>query len=74
MSTVIMVLTSHDGHGALGRPTGAWLEELATPYLAFLDAGADERLCAAAPDIALMGSAWALSACLPAIGGTAGLS
>jgi putative intracellular protease/amidase len=37
---VLMVLTSHDQLGDTGRKTGFWLEELATPYYAFKDAGA----------------------------------
>ena len=41
MSTVLMVLTSHDQLGNTGRKTGFWLEELAAPYYAFKDAGAD---------------------------------
>lgn len=48
MSTVVIALTSHDGDGALGRPTGAWFEELATPYWAFLDAGHDVTLASVA--------------------------
>jgi putative intracellular protease/amidase len=36
-----MVLTSHDELGNTGRKTGFWLEELAAPYYAFKDAGAD---------------------------------
>jgi putative intracellular protease/amidase len=38
---VLMVLTSHDQLGNTGRKTGFWLEELATPYYAFKDAGAE---------------------------------
>ena len=37
---VLMVLTSHDQLGDTGRKTGFWLEELAAPYYAFKDAGA----------------------------------
>ena len=37
---VLMVLTSHDQLGNTGRKTGFWLEELAAPYYAFRDAGA----------------------------------
>lgn len=37
---VLMVLTSHDQLGSTGRKTGFWLEELAAPYYAFRDAGA----------------------------------
>jgi putative intracellular protease/amidase len=36
-----MVLTSHDTLGDTGRKTGFWLEELAAPYYAFLDAKAE---------------------------------
>ena len=36
-----MVLTSHDELGDTGRKTGFWLEELAAPYYAFKDAGAE---------------------------------
>lgn len=38
---VLMVLTSHDQLGSTGRKTGFWLEELAAPYYAFKEAGAD---------------------------------
>ena len=38
---ILMVLTSHDELGSTGRKTGFWLEELAAPYYAFLDAGAE---------------------------------
>ncbi len=38
---VLMVLTSHDRLGDTGRKTGFWLEELAAPYYAFKDAGAE---------------------------------
>ncbi|WP_460126072.1 type 1 glutamine amidotransferase domain-containing protein [Pseudomonas sp. S2_C03] len=38
---VLMVLTSHDTLGNTGRKTGFWLEELAAPYYAFLEADAD---------------------------------
>lgn len=38
---VLMVLTSHDTLGDTGRKTGFWLEELAAPYYAFLDAEAE---------------------------------
>ena len=38
---ILMVLTSHDQLGATGRKTGFWLEELAAPYYAFRDAGAE---------------------------------
>ncbi len=36
-----MVLTSHDQLGDTGTKTGFWLEELAAPYYAFRDAGAE---------------------------------
>ncbi|GGX22551.1 dimethylallyltransferase [Pigmentiphaga litoralis] len=38
---ILMVLTSHDKLGNTGRKTGFWLEELAAPYYAFKDAGAE---------------------------------
>jgi putative intracellular protease/amidase len=38
---ILMVLTSHDTLGNTGRKTGFWLEELAAPYYAFRDAGAE---------------------------------
>jgi putative intracellular protease/amidase len=38
---VLIVLTSHDTLGNTGRKTGFWLEELAAPYYAFKDAGAE---------------------------------
>ncbi len=37
---ILMVLTSHDQLGNTGKKTGFWLEELAAPYYAFVDAGA----------------------------------
>lgn len=41
---ILMVLTSHDRLGDTGRKTGFWLEELAAPYYAFRDAGAEITL------------------------------
>ena len=41
---ILMVLTSHDELGDTGRKTGFWLEELAAPYYAFKDAGAEITL------------------------------
>jgi putative intracellular protease/amidase len=38
---ILMVLTSHDQLGKTGKKTGFWLEEFATPYYVFLDAGAE---------------------------------
>ena len=37
---ILMVLTSHDQLGDTGKKTGFWLEEFATPYYVFKDAGA----------------------------------
>lgn len=37
---ILMVLTSHDQLGTTGLKTGFWLEEFATPYYVFKDAGA----------------------------------
>lgn len=41
---VLMVLTSHDQLGDTGHKTGFWLEELAAPYYAFKEAGAEITL------------------------------
>src|SRR5690625_3378101 len=38
---ILIVLTSHDQLGDTGEKTGFWLEELAAPYYAFKDAGAE---------------------------------
>src|SRR6185503_2347614 len=38
---VLLVVTSHDRLGETGEKTGLWLEELATPYYVFVDAGFD---------------------------------
>jgi putative intracellular protease/amidase len=38
---ILVVLTSHDQLGDTGKKTGFWLEELAAPYYALKDAGAD---------------------------------
>jgi putative intracellular protease/amidase len=36
---VLIVVTSHDRLGSTGEQTGFWLEELASPYYVFRDAG-----------------------------------
>ena len=41
---ILMVLTSHDKLGNTGDKTGFWLEEFASPYYVFHDAGADITL------------------------------
>ncbi|WP_248802830.1 type 1 glutamine amidotransferase domain-containing protein [Pseudomonas sp. MWU13-2100] len=41
---ILIVLTSHDTLGNTGKKTGFWLEELAAPYYAFIDAGAELTL------------------------------
>ncbi len=41
---ILVVLTSHDRLGDTGEKTGFWLEELAAPYYAFKDAGAEITL------------------------------
>lgn len=38
---VLVVITSHDKLGNTGESTGFWLEELAAPYYAIKDAGAE---------------------------------
>jgi putative intracellular protease/amidase len=45
---ILMVLTSHGQLGETGRQTGLWLEELATPYYVFKDAGAEVTLASPA--------------------------
>jgi putative intracellular protease/amidase len=41
---IVMVLTSHDTLGSTGRRTGFWLEEFASPYFVFRDAGVELTL------------------------------
>jgi len=41
---ILMVLTSHDQLGNTGKRTGFWLEEFASPFYAFKDAGAEITL------------------------------
>jgi len=41
---ILMILTSHDQLGNTGSKTGFWLEEFATPYFIFRDAGVDLTL------------------------------
>lgn len=38
---IAIIATSHAAMGDSGEPTGVWLEELTTPYYAFVEAGAD---------------------------------
>lgn len=45
---ILMILTSHDTLGDTGKKTGFWLEELAAPYYAFKDAGAEITLASPA--------------------------
>jgi putative intracellular protease/amidase len=45
---VLIVLTSHDKLGETGEKTGFWLEELAAPYYALRDAGAELTLASPA--------------------------
>lgn len=45
---VLIVLTSHDTLGNTGRKTGFWLEELAAPYYALKEAGANITLASPA--------------------------
>lgn len=47
MKNILVVLTSHDTLGDTGEKTGFWLEELAAPYYAFVDAG--HKLTLASP-------------------------
>lgn len=41
---ILMILTSHDTLGDTGKKTGFWLEEFASPYYVFKDAGVDITL------------------------------
>lgn len=41
---ILLVLTSHDQLGNTGQKTGFWLEEFASPYYVFKDAGAQLTL------------------------------
>lgn len=45
---ILIVLTSHGVIGETGHPTGVWMEELTTPYYAFIDAGAEVDLASTA--------------------------
>jgi putative intracellular protease/amidase len=45
---ILMVLTSHAQLGSTGRQTGFWLEEFASPYYVFQDAGAEVTLASPA--------------------------
>lgn len=38
---ILMIVTSNDRLGDTGQPTGLWAEELAAPYYALADAGAE---------------------------------
>jgi putative intracellular protease/amidase len=38
---ILMIVTSNSALGSIGRKTGIWAEELATPYFLFSDAGFD---------------------------------
>lgn len=48
MTRILIVATSHAAMGDTGKPTGLWFEELATPYWAFIDAGAEVTLASIA--------------------------
>lgn len=45
---ILLVVTSHDKLGDTGNKTGFWLEELAAPYYAFMDAGTELTLASPA--------------------------
>lgn len=45
---ILMVLTSHSELGNTGKKTGFWLEEFASPWYVFKDAGADVVLASPA--------------------------
>ena len=41
---ILFITTSNDRMGEGGKPTGVWAEELAAPYYAFIDAGAEVQI------------------------------
>jgi len=45
MADILIVLTSQAVFGDSDKPTGFWLEELATPYYTLLEAGHRLTLC-----------------------------
>jgi len=45
---ILIITTSAATMGTQGKPTGLWLEELTTPYYAFLDAGAEVTIASIA--------------------------
>lgn len=45
---ILMIATSAATMGDAAKPTGVWFEELATPYYAFIDAGASVTLASIA--------------------------
>ena len=45
---ILIILTSQATMGVGGAPTGVWLEELSTPYYAFVDAGMDVEIASIA--------------------------
>ncbi|GGE20412.1 dimethylallyltransferase [Aureimonas endophytica] len=47
-SNILIITTSAATMGGTGKPTGLWFEELAVPYYAFVDAGAEVTLASIA--------------------------
>lgn len=47
-SRILMIVTSNARMGDTGKPTGLWAEELAVPYYALVDAGAEVTLASPA--------------------------
>ena len=45
---ILMIVTSNSRMGASGKATGLWAEELAVPYYALADAGAEVVLASPA--------------------------
>jgi putative intracellular protease/amidase len=45
---ILMIVTSNASMGDTGKPTGLWAEELAVPYYALVDAGAEVTLASPA--------------------------
>lgn len=48
MATILFIVTSHGMLGDTKEPSGLWLEEVATPYYAFVDAGYEVEIASIA--------------------------
>lgn len=48
ITTILFIVTSHSMLGDTGKPSGLWLEEVSTPYYAFVDAGYEVEIASIA--------------------------